>query len=117
MINVHCFGDVLSDKFIESSTYKVIILWKKVYLCDMNIDKASQQQRQSNQIMLDKSSFVRGISKFGGNPFGFPTNKRFAKCKSLRKSPAPLAASLNNDTYEQATLLSIHKSSSNRLDT
>ena len=42
---------------------QLIILWKKVYLCDMNIDKASYQLRQSNQIMLDKRSFVRGISK------------------------------------------------------
>gem|GEM_PF-1389584 len=29
----------------------------------MNIDKASYQLRQSNQFMLDKRSFVRGISK------------------------------------------------------
>lgn len=39
------------------------MIYEKLYLCDMNIDKASYQQRQSNQIMLDKRSFVRGISK------------------------------------------------------
>ncbi len=40
------------------------MIYKNVYLCGMNIEtKTSYQLRQSNQIMLDKRSFVRGISK------------------------------------------------------
>lgn len=55
------------------------MIYEKLYLCDMNIDKASYQLRQSNQIMLDKRSFVRGISKLGGKPNGFSTQRAICK--------------------------------------
>lgn len=64
------------------------MIYKKLYLCDMNIDKASYQLRQSNQIMLDKRSFVRGISKWGGEPDGFSTQRAGdLRCPALRDYP------------------------------
>ena len=68
------------------------MIYKKVYLCNMNIDKVSYQLRQSNQIMLDKRSFVRGISKLGtsvnsdstlNNKKSCPTRIRELKMKKL----------------------------------